>query len=354
MWYVQLKKSFQKINEVEIMKIKIDDKYVGDGFPTFIIAEGGLNHNGDVDIGKELIKEAKKCGADAIKFQSYHTEEFISKKSEYYELFKNLELSEEEFHELEKYAEKIGIIFISTPLDLKYVDILNKMDVSAFKVASGDLTFYPLLEEIAKTKKPIILSTGMSNVGEIWNAINVLENNGCNDIILLHCISAYPTPYEEVNLNAIKTLKNIFNTPVGYSDHTLGIIATVASVALGANVIEKHFTLDKNMEGPDHALSADPEEFKKMVDEIRLIEKMLGTGEKMPTPSEKGIISEARRSIVANRDIKKDEYLTLNNITFKRPAKGIETRFLNIILNKKIKNNKKEDELIYWNDLLEE
>jgi len=336
------------------MKIKIDDKYVGDGFPTFIIAEGGLNHNGDIDIGKELIKEAKKCGADAIKFQSYHTEEFISKKSEYYELFKSLELSEKEFYELKKYAEKIGIVFISTPLDLKYVNILNKMDVPAFKIASGDLTFYPLLEKVAKTGKPVILSTGMSDIGEIWEAVKVLKNNGCKDIILLHCVSSYPTPYEEVNLNVIKTMKNILNIPVGYSDHTLGILAPVSSVVVGANVIEKHFTLDKNMEGPDHTLSADPEEFKKMVEDIRLIEKMLGTGEKMPTPSEKGVISEARRSIVANCDIKKDEYISLDNITFKRPAKGIEPKYLNIILNKKVKNDKKEDELIYWNDLLEE
>lgn len=278
---MRLKKLFLRTDEDDIMeKIKIGDRYVGKGEPTFIIAEGGLNHNGDIDIGKELVKEAKKCGADAIKFQSYHTEDFISKKSEYYELFKSLELSEEEFYELKEYAEKIGIMFISTPLDLKYVDILNKMNVPAFKIASGDLTFYPLLEKVAKTGKPVILSTGMSDIGEIWEAVKVLENNGCRDIILLHCISSYPTPYEDVNLNAIKTLKSIFNIPVGYSDHTLGILAPVVSVALGADVIEKHFTLDKNMEGPDHALSADPEEFKEMVNNIRLVEKCLEVGKR--------------------------------------------------------------------------
>ncbi|AAB99068.1 TPA: N-acetylneuraminate synthase [Methanocaldococcus jannaschii] len=333
-------------------KIKIGDRYVGKGEPTFIIAEGGLNHNGDIDIGKELVKEAKKCGADAIKFQSYHTEDFISKKSEYYELFKSLELSEEEFYELKEYAEKIGIMFISTPLDLKYVDILNKMNVPAFKIASGDLTFYPLLEKVAKTGKPVILSTGMSDIGEIWEAVKVLENNGCRDIILLHCISSYPTPYEDVNLNAIKTLKSIFNIPVGYSDHTLGILAPVVSVALGADVIEKHFTLDKNMEGPDHALSADPEEFKEMVNNIRLVEKMLGSGEKIPMPSERDVIVEARRSIVAKRNIKKGEYLSVDNISFKRPGRGIETKYLSIILNRKIKNDKEEDDIIYWDDLL--
>jgi len=335
-------------------KVKIGDKHIGNNEPTFIIAEGGLNHNGDVDIGKELIKEAKKCGADAIKFQSYHTGEFISKKSEYYELFKSLELSEEEFYELKKYAEKIGIKFISTPLDLKYVDILNKMNIPAFKIASGDLTFYPLLEKVAKTDKPVILSTGMANILEIWEAIEVLRNNGCKEIILLHCISSYPTPYEDVNLNAIKTLKRIFNIPVGYSDHTLGIIAPIVSVALGADVIEKHFTLDRNMEGPDHTLSADPEEFKEIVDNIRLVEKMLGGGEKIPMPSERDVIIEARRSVVAKRSIKKGECLSLDNLSFKRPGKGIETKYLNIILNKKIKNDKEEDEIINWDDLLED
>jgi len=335
-------------------KVKIGDKHIGNNEPTFIIAEGGLNHNGDVDIGKELIKEAKKCGADAIKFQSYHTGEFISKKSEYYELFKSLELSEEEFYELKKYAEKIGIKFISTPLDLKYVDILNKMNVPAFKIASGDLTFYPLLEKVAKTDKPVILSTGMANILEIWEAIEVLRNNGCKEIILLHCISSYPTPYEDVNLNAIKTLKRIFNIPVGYSDHTLGIIAPIVSVTLGADVIEKHFTLDKNMEGPDHTLSADPEEFKEIADNIRLVEKMLGGGEKIPMPSERDVIIEARRSVVAKRSIKKGECLSLDNLSFKRPGKGIETKYLNIILNKKIKNDKEEDEIINWDDLLED
>ena len=335
-------------------KVKIGDKHIGNNEPTFIIAEGGLNHNGDVDIGKELIKEAKKCGADAIKFQSYHTGEFISKKSEYYELFKSLELSEEEFYELKKYAEKIGIKFISTPLDLKYVDILNKMNVPAFKIASGDLTFYPLLEKVAKTDKPVILSTGMANILEIWEAIEVLRNNGCKEIILLHCISSYPTPYEDVNLNAIKTLKRIFNIPVGYSDHTLGIIAPIVSVALGADVIEKHFTLDRNMEGPDHTLSADPEEFKEIVDNIRLVEKMLGGGEKIPMPSERDVVIEARRSVVAKRSIKKGECLSPDNLSFKRPGKGIETKYLNIILNKKIKNDKEEDEIINWDDLLED
>ena len=335
-------------------KVKIGDKHIGNNEPTFIIAEGGLNHNGDVDIGKELIKEAKKCGADAIKFQSYHTGEFISKKSEYYELFKSLELSEEEFYELKKYAEKIGIKFISTPLDLKYVDILNKMNIPAFKIASGDLTFYPLLEKVAKTDKPVILSTGMANILEIWEAIEVLRNNGCKEIILLHCISSYPTPYEDVNLNAIKTLKRIFNIPVGYSDHTLGIIAPIVSVTLGADVIEKHFTLDRNMEGPDHTLSADPEEFKEIVDNIRLVEKMLGGGEKIPMPSERDVIIEARRSVVAKRSIKKGECLSLDNLSFKRPGKGIETKYLNIILNKKIKNDKEEDEIINWDDLLED
>jgi len=334
-------------------EIRIGDKKIGDGEPCFVIAEAGINHNGDIEIAKKLIEKAAEVDADAIKFQSYHTESFVSKNSKHYQLFKNLELSEEDFKELNKFANKEGIIFISTPLDLEYVDILDEVGVPAFKIASGDLTFVPLLEKIARAGKPIILSTGMATIGEIDEAINIIKKEGNEDIILLHCISSYPAPFEEVNLKAIITLRNTFNLSVGYSDHTLGIEVPIAAIALGAKVIEKHFTLNKNMEGPDHKLSANPEEFKRMVRGIRIIEKALGNGDKRPMECEKDARISGRRSIIAKMPIKKGDKIMGENILYKRPAIGIEPKFLAIVLNKKVKRDIGGDDIIDWGDLLE-
>jgi len=332
--------------------IYIGDKKIGDGEPTFIVAEAGINHNGEVEIGKKLIEEAAKAGADAVKFQSYQTELFVSRTSKHYDVFKKLELSEDEFRELSKYAKKHKLIFLSTPLNLEYVDILNDIGVPAFKVASSDLTFFPLLEKIAETRKPVILSTGMSTLSEIHEAVDFLKENGAKEITLLHCVSAYPTPFEEVNLKVIPVLKNMFKVPVGYSDHTLGVEVSIAAVALGANLIEKHFTLDKNMPGPDHKLSADPEEFKNMVASIRTIESALGDGCKRVMPSEKDARIHGRRSIVAKIPLKAGDLLTKDRIAYKRPGTGIETKFLNLILNRKLKKNKNADDVITWDDLL--
>lgn len=336
------------------MKVKIGSKLVGEGEHCFILAEAGINHNGDIKVAKKLIDKAKEAGADAIKFQSYHTEDFVSKKSEYYQLFKDLELSDEEFKELCEFAKEKNIIFISTPLDLKYVDILNEMNVPAFKIASGDLTFTPLLKKVAKTKKAIIVSTGMATIGEIDEAINTIKKAGNEDIILLHCISSYPAPFEEVNLKAIITLKNTFNLTVGYSDHTIGAEVPLAAVALGAKVIEKHFTLNKDMEGPDHRLSADPEEFKEMVEGIRIIEKALGDGNKRPMECEKDERISGRRSIVAKMPIKEEEKITEENILYKRPAIGIEPKFSDIVFNKKVKRDIGEGDIIKWENLMKE
>jgi len=337
-----------------VKTIKIADRKIGENEPCFIVAEVGINHNGDINLAKKLIKRAAEIGADAVKFQSYHTKDFVSKKSKNYQLFKDLELSEEEFKELREFAREKDIIFISTALDLRYVDILNEMNVPAFKIASGDLTFIPLLKKVAKTKKTIILSTGMSTIGEIDEAVNTIKKEGNEDIILLHCISSYPTPFEEVNLKAIIMLRNAFNLNVGYSDHTLGIEVPLAAVSLGAKVIEKHFTLNKDMEGPDHKLSADPEEFKRMVEGIRIIGKALGDGKKRPMECEKGSRISGRRSIVAKRAIKKGEKIKEENILYKRPAIGIESKFSDIILSKKVKRDIGEDDIINWEDLLEE
>ncbi|MBW9222852.1 N-acetylneuraminate synthase family protein [Methanothermococcus sp. SCGC AD-155-K20] len=334
--------------------VKIGNRYIGKAESCFIIAEAGLNHNGDVELAKELIEKAAEVGADAIKFQSYHAENFISKDSEYYQLFKKLELSEEEFKELYKFAKQKGMIFLSTPLDLEYANVLSEIGVPAFKIASGDLTFMPLLKKVAETGKPVILSTGMANISEIYEAVSILRTNSCEDIILLHCISSYPTPFDEVNLRAITTLKNVFNLPVGYSDHTLGSIIPIVAVALGAKVIEKHFTLDKNMGGPDHKLSADPEEFKYMIKEIRIVERALGDGIKRPMECEESVRLHGRRCIVAKRFIGKGEMITESDITYKRPAIGIKPKFKDIILNRRIKKDKNEEDAIMWSDLLED
>ena len=321
--------------------------------PAFIIAEAGINHNGDIETAKKLVKAAKETGADAIKFQSYHTEEFVGVNSKNYQLFKDLELSEDEFAELHELSLKEGIEFISTPLDLSYVDVLDRMNVPAFKIASGDLTFIPLLQRVAGTGKPIILSTGMSTIGEIDRAVRTIREAGNDNIILLHCISAYPTPYNEVNLRAIKLLRDVFSLPSGYSDHTIGIQIPIAAVALGAKVIEKHFTLDKDMEGPDHKLSADPKEFTEMVDGIRIIEAARGDGYKRPMPCEEAGRFSGRRGIVSTVDLKDGDIISKRLLNYKRPATGIEPAYAGIIENRRVRRKISKDAPITWDDMLE-
>jgi len=264
------------------MKTKIGDKLIGEEEPCFIIAEAGVNHNGSIELAKKLIDAAKDAGADAVKFQTFKTENVVVKdaqKAEYqkettgegsqYEMIKKLELTEEDFRELADYAKEKDIMFLSSPFDKESVDLLNELDVPAFKVGSGEITNLPLLRYIAKKEKPIILSTGMSTLGEIEEALDVIRSEGVEDIILLHCVSNYPARIEDVNLRALGTLKQAFKLPVGFSDHTLGITAPIAAVALGACVIEKHFTLDRNLPGPDHKASLEPEELKEMAKAIR-------------------------------------------------------------------------------------
>jgi N-acetylneuraminate synthase len=331
---------------------------------TFIIAEAGVNHNGDFTLAKKLIDVAKDVGADAVKFQTFHAEEIVTLKSEkaiyqhrakektQYEMLKNLELTFDEFRELKKYCNNKAIEFISTPYDCKSVEFLNEIGVNRFKVASADLINKPLIEAIAKTEKQIILSTGMATLGEIERTISLISDLGNTDIILLHCTTSYPTPYEQVNMNVLDTLKKAFGLPVGYSDHTLGIEIPIMAVSIGAEVIEKHFTLDRTMEGPDHFASLEPNELKKMVEAIRNVEKAFGSERKAITNEEKKNILFMRRSIHASEDIKEGEIITENNIKITRPFDGIEPWFLNNILGKKIKNNVKKNEPIKWDDLL--
>lgn len=301
-----------------------------------IIAEAGVNHNGSLEIACLLAKAAKEAGADCVKFQTFIAKNIVAKnakKAEYQindnednsqlSMLKSLELSFEDFVKLSEYCKGIGIQFVSTPFDLESIDFLNTLDMPFFKIPSGEITNYPYLSRIAKTNKPVIMSTGMSTIEEIEDALKVLRSNGAQDIKLLHCNTEYPTPYEDVNLLAMNELGKRFNVKVGYSDHTLGIEVPIGAVALGATVIEKHFTLDKNMEGPDHKASLNPSELKSMVDAIRNIERSLGSSEKKPSMSEQKNMVAARKSIVAKRDIKKGEILSEDNITVKRPGNGI-------------------------------
>lgn len=327
---------------------------------TYIIAEAGVNHNGSMETAKLLVDKAKESGADCIKFQTFVSKNIVSKsaeKAEYQkqqpnsnesqlDMLKKLELSFENFKELKKYCDLKGIEFLSTAFDFDSIDFLNTLDISKWKVPSGEITNLPYLIRVAKTNKPVILSTGMSTIDEIREAVNVLKGNDCGNITLLHCTTEYPAPYIDVNLRAMDTLKKEFMVPVGYSDHTKGIEISIAAVAMGAVVIEKHFTLDKNMEGPDHKASLEPYELKNMINSIRNIEKAMGTGEKVPSSSEVKNLNIARKSIVANCNIKQGEILNEKNVTVKRPGNGISPMKWFDILGKTAKRDFEEDELI--------
>lgn len=326
-----------------------------------IIAEAGVNHNGSLKLAKELAERAKWAGADIVKFQTFHSESLVSKyavKAEYQkkttdsaenqiQMLKKLELSPLEFEELSHYCSLIGIVFLSTPFDLESIKFLDKkMNLPFWKIPSGEITNLPYLIDIAKTGKPVILSTGMSTIQEIKEAVQVLQKFGTEKITLLHCNTEYPTPYEDVNLKAMQTLKEHFSCPVGYSDHTMGIEVPIAAVALGAEVIEKHFTLDKTLEGPDHKASLEPQELKHMVEAVRHIEAAGGDGKKLPSISEKKNITAARKSIVAKTGIQKGELLTEENLTVKRPGNGISPMKWFDVVGTKAKKDYDEDELI--------
>ena len=346
-------------------KIKIVNRFVGEKEQCFIIAEAGVNHNGKLELAKKLVDVAKDAGADAVKFQTFHAEKIVSlitKKANYqyrakektqYEMLKALELSFDDFRELKGYCDNKDIEFISTPYDIKSVEFLDEIGVNRFKVASADLINKPLIEAIAKTKKQIILSTGMATLGEIERTISLINDFGSEDIILLHCTASYPTLYEQVNMNVSHTLKKAFGLPVGYSDHTLGIEIPIMAVSKGAKVIEKHFTLDRTVEGPDHFASLEPDELKKMVEAIRNVEKAFGSRKKEITKEEKKNIFFMRRSIHASEDINQGEILTEDNIKITRPFDGIEPWFLDVVIGKRIKTTVKKDEPIKWGGLYE-
>lgn len=325
----------------------------------YIIAEAGVNHNGSFELACELVDAAKKAGVDCIKFQTFKSNNLVShtaQKAEYQknttgdgsqvDMLKKLELSYDEFLDLKDYCDKVGICFLSTPFDFDSIIFLNSINMPFWKIPSGEVTNYPYLVALAKTGKPVVMSTGMCTMSEIQTAIDVLRENGTKEIKLLHCNTEYPTPFEDVNLRAMDVMRDTFGLEVGYSDHTKGIEVPIAAVALGASIIEKHFTLDRRMEGPDHKASLEPDELTQMVIGIRNIEKALGNGIKIPSPSERKNITIARKSIVAAKKIKMGEKLTEENITVKRPGIGISPMKWNLVLGTKAIRDFEEDELI--------
>ncbi len=326
---------------------------------TLIIAEAGVNHNGSLDMAKKLVDEAKRCGADIVKFQTAKLDALVSKSAdmaEYQkknigveesqkEMLRKLLLSYDDFNELANYCKEVGIMFLSTPFDIDSIKFLNNLQ-DIWKVPSGEITNYPYLVEIGKTHKKVIISTGMAEMDEIAAALDVLKENGTSDIVILHCTTEYPAPIEDVNLNAMKTLRDTFGYPVGYSDHTTGIEVDLAAVALGARVIEKHFTLDKNLPGPDHKASIEPSELKALVDGIRKIEIAMGSDRKIPAKAEVKNRDVARKSIVAKKAIKVGEILSEENITTKRPGIGINPMRWNEVIGTNAIRDFEEDELI--------
>ncbi len=303
----------------------------------FIIAEAGVNHNGSLSMAKKLVYQAKQAGADCIKFQTFKAEKLVTKdgaKADYQkvqtgaeesqlEMLKKLELSQGEFRELAAYCKKEGILFLSTAFDMESLEFLEELKLPCHKVPSGEITNYPYLAAVGRTGKPVILSTGMCGMEEVEEALHVLREYGAGEIVLLHCTSEYPAPLKDVNLRAMAALKERFGCKVGYSDHTVGIEIPLAAAALGAVVIEKHFTLDRDLEGPDHKASLVPDELARMSALIRHVELALGDGEKKAAPGEMEIRKAARKSIVAARKIKKGECFTEENLTVKRPGDGL-------------------------------
>jgi N-acetylneuraminate synthase/N,N'-diacetyllegionaminate synthase len=317
--------------------IQIGTRRIGSKEPVFIIAEAGVNHNGDLDLARQLVDVAAESGADAVKFQTFRAEELVTPtaaKAKYqiettgaeesqFDMIKRLELSAEAHRELIARCGQRGILFLSSPFDFESADLLEDLGVPAYKIPSGEITNWPFLEHIASKKKPVILSTGMSNLEEVKQAVAVLRGAGCSELAVLHCTSNYPAPPASVNLRAMRTLATALGTPVGFSDHTMGIEVALGAAALGASVIEKHFTLDRSLPGPDHRASLNPGELESMVRGIRAVQSALGNGDKEPALAEREVRDVARRSIVARCTIPAGAAIAREMLAFKRPGTGI-------------------------------
>ena len=334
----------------------------------FIIAEAGVNHNGKMELAYKLVDAAKEAGVDAVKFQIFKSEKLISKSTKMadyqkenlkenisqLDMVKKLELSYEDFIKINEYCKEKGIMFMATPFDNDSLDFLvDTLKVDVLKIGSGDLNNYPFLEKVALKNKEIILSTGMSNLSDIESALDFISQYTDKEVKVLHCTTNYPCPMDEVNLKAMNTIKDAFQVAVGYSDHTLGIEVPIAAVALGAEIIEKHFTLDKTMEGPDHVASLEPDELKEMTRTIRNIERALGSGIKKPNKSEVKIKSIVKRKIVLAKDVEINHVLTENDLEYKRCENGIESKYYKNIIGKKVKRKIDADSPLMWEDIVQ-
>lgn len=331
----------------------------------FVIGEIGVNHNGSVDMARRLVDAAAEAGADAVKFQTFRAEEVLTPQAEMadyqsqnlgksgtqLDMVRQLELSPDDFHCLKGHCDAAGIAFLSTPFDEGSADLLAELDVGAFKVSSGDLTHLGFLAKLAGFGKPIILSTGMGNLGEIEEALEAIEAAGDPEVALLHCVSDYPARVEDCNLRAMATMERAFGLPVGWSDHTLGDAVTLAAVALGARIIEKHFTLDRDLPGPDHKASMLVEELATMIERIRDVEKALGSGRKRPTEREASTARVARRSIVAGQDIPAGTRLSAEMLAVRRPGSGLRPRHLNDLVGMVAQRDLPQNSLLSFRDL---
>lgn len=331
--------------------VEIAGRPVGPGHPCFVVAEGGVNHNGDVELGRQLVEAAARAGADAVKFQTFVADRLATPaapKAGYQvettgaaesqqAMLRRLELSSAAHHELSARCAREGILFLSSSFDEESADFLEELGVAAFKVASGELTNLPLLAHIARKRRPMILSTGMASMDEVATAVRIVHNAGGSDLVLLHCVSAYPANPQHANLRAMRTMADAFDVPVGYSDHTLGADVALAAVALGACVLEKHFTLDRRLPGPDHRMSLDPAELAALVRSVRTIEAALGHGRKEPAPGEAEVAAVVRRSLVAARDLAAGTLLTEDVISIRRPGTGLAPALRSRLAGRRLK-----------------
>jgi N-acetylneuraminate synthase/N,N'-diacetyllegionaminate synthase len=346
-------------------QIVIGGKTIGGDAPCFIIAEAGVNHNGDMALARKLIDVAVDAGADAVKFQTFKVDMLTSPntpKATYQvgttgsdesqdDMLRKLELSYEDFRALEAYCQERGIAFISTPFDHDSVDFLGSLGVPAFKVPSGETTNLPLLAHIARMGKPVILSTGMSYLSEVERAIRTMNDAGNHEIAVLHCVSNYPTAPEDVNLRAMHTIASAFGVPVGFSDHTMGVEIPIAAVALGAKVIEKHFTLDRNMPGPDHRASLEPDELAQLVRDVRAVEKAIGDGIKRPKPCEMDTRAVARRSICLRNGLQPGETIAEQDLIALRPAGGIPPDQYDLVVGRRLRHAVSPHIALKWEDI---
>ena len=348
-------------NELEKSEIRFGGRSIGSGAGVFVVAEIGINHNGSVAEAAKLIEVAAECGADAVKFQSFHADQLlIPSRDRYvqqmgeesaYDLLHRCELSFAEQEKLKTHAEERGIMFFSTPFDKESVDFLDYLEVPVFKVASGDITHTPLLQHIAAKGKPVFLSTGMSYMDEVADAVRCLRQGGVSDILLMHCTATYPVPSRDMNLRALKTMQSYFDLLTGISDHSRGMLFSLAAVAMGAVVIEKHFTLDRNAVGPDHKASLDPSGLKKLVRNLRRLEAGLGVGGKRPAKSEAEGRKLGRRSIVAAVDINANEPIVPWMLVCKRPGTGLAPKYCNQVEGMAARRFIAKDTMIQWEDL---